>query len=66
MKTHLVEFGSVSEVVRDAVRFGVGDSADRIDERLRAAPHSGGANPQYYNGYRGNGWSAPSRIRLPN
>lgn len=51
MKTHLVEFGSVSEVIREAVHFGFGDDAKRIDERLRQAPHAGSANPNYCNGY---------------
>ncbi len=50
MIPHQVEFGSVSEVIREAVHFGFGDDAKRIDERLRQAPHSE-ANPDYYNGY---------------
>jgi hypothetical protein len=51
MRTHLVEFGSVSEVIRDAVRFGVGDDAATIDARLRSAPRDDSGNPDYFNGY---------------
>src|SRR5262249_15052926 len=51
MNTHNVTFGSVSEVIREAIAFGCGDDANTIDERLRGALHS--ATSDYSNGY---GW----------